>query len=586
MKFNKESKREISFVLGILLVLFISSIWIGNYFFRVTTTNQQSALLQDRLTLFLNYFPFDEVVTNKQLTPEQTAIIHEYITGNNDRLTLYDQEGTPFFDSINNLKDSMNTEEINALKRGASVGIARRTTTDNEPLEMMYVALSVNQNGKSIGYIRIAEQTSGFARSIEIFQTYLIVVLSIVFVILAILAIRLIQQKNEPLETILPILKKNLKDPSKRRSILNESSNMNELYDTINQLSSRMSSTYQAYISTEEQFYRFINQLMIGVFFINKEGLIELANPALEKLLAQDALKEKNYLSAFANTPSLSLLIQQAMNNKEDVFEEIRLSEPSGKDLELSLRYIHDENSDIRLIGSAYDLTRIRQLERMQKDFVGNVSHELKTPVTSLIGFTETLLDGAMEDQETTKMFLEIIQKDAQRLDRLIQEILTLSRDTHPYEVEKQEIHLFTFMVDLMHGYKRKIEEKQLTIEIVGDESLKYQTQLEIFQPIIKNLFENAVNYTLENGHILLSYTFVQNELVITVKDSGIGIEPQNKARIFERFYRVDKARARQTGGTGLGLSIVENNTRLLGGKVTLESQIGVGSIFKVYLPK
>jgi len=579
------SMREILLVLSLLTGLFTLSIFGGNYVFQNNIRNQQTNLLQGRIAFFLDHFSFEEIANVRRLNPEQSRLVNDFIRYDHERLTFFDQRGFPFFDSEGNLGDSITPPELRTVAQGAPIGYDIRASNSDPNVQILYVAKPVMDDGHLLGYVRMAESTATFSQSIETFRSYMVVVLTIVYVVLAILAIRLIHQKNKPIETILPILKKSLNDPGKRRSILSESSQMNELYDTINQLSKTMSKTYQAYVSTEEQFYQFIDHLMIGVFFINKEGIIQLANPQIMKFLHKTTLVGQDYLSAFASIPALSLLIQQAMNYREDMTEEIRLNDGSLNDFELSLRYIDDENSEIQLIGSAYDLTRIRQLERMQRDFVGNVSHELKTPVTSLIGFTETLLDGAIEDVEISRTFVEIMQKDAKRLEKLIQEILMLSRDNNPYEVEKQNLHLYAFLCDLVESYQRKIDDKHLKVEITGDKDFEFATQIEIFQPIIKNLVENAVAYTPENKEIDIHFDLEEDNLVIFVKDTGIGIDPKNKARIFERFYRVDKARTRVAGGTGLGLSIVENNVRLLGGSIHLESQVGVGSVFTVRIP-
>ena len=252
--------------------------------------------------------------------------------------------------------------------------------------------------------------------------------------------------------------------------------------------------------------------------------------------------------------------------------------------LDIRLRYIENEVEGDQIMGTVYDLTHVRRLEKIQKDFVGNVSHELKTPVTSLLGFTETLLDGAKDDPELTADFLTIMQNDAKRLQRLIQDIIELSKDSDDLAEDRQTIEINYFLHQQIELYQHLLREKQITVSIEGIENCFYQTRLTFFQPIIKNLFENAIQYSPEKSQIEIAY-HLTDQLEITVTDHGIGISKEDQKRIFERFYRVDKARARHSGGTGLGLAIVKEYSEILGGEVKVESHPRLGSTFTVRLP-
>lgn len=194
------------------------------------------------------------------------------------------------------------------------------------------------------------------------------------------------------------------------------------------------------------------------------------------------------------------------------------------------------------------------------------------------------MLDGAKDDPETLTQFLGIIQKDAYRLQRLIQEIILLSRDSKN-TYDKQQVPLYPLINEIAHSYQKMIAEKQLQLSIHGDQKIIISTVYELFYPIIKNLIENAVQYSTAEGTITVAFVLENHELVLSVADSGIGIPLEDQNRIFERFYRVDKARTRYSGGTGLGLAIVQNYTELLGGTVQLESYPGVGSTFTLRIP-
>lgn len=249
--------------------------------------------------------------------------------------------------------------------------------------------------------------------------------------------------------------------------------------------------------------------------------------------------------------------------------------------LDVTIRLFQDTGY---IFGISYDMTRISELEKLQNDFIGNVSHELKTPVTSLIGFTETLLDGAKDDPEVLKSFLEIMQKDAYRLQDLVQEIIESSKSTDTNDVITP-INLTNLLEKIVDDYRIIIQEKNIQVTIDGPKDLTFNSKIELFTAICKNLIENAVHYTSSKGKINIRFYKEANELILLVEDTGIGISQQEQERIFERFYRIDKARARNSGGNGLGLAIVKDYSKILGGQVKIDSYPDLGSTFTVRLP-
>ncbi|MBO9600122.1 MAG: PAS domain-containing sensor histidine kinase, partial [Cohnella sp.] len=240
------------------------------------------------------------------------------------------------------------------------------------------------------------------------------------------------------------------------------------------------------------------------------------------------------------------------------------------------------------------DVTAIRRLESMRSEFVANVSHELKTPVAAVKGFAETLLAGAMDDRETAKSFLTIIHEESDRLNRLIGDILELSK------IESRRSPLQFSPIDLTHFLERMTElltsdamKKAITLDVQSEPELFLEADEDRLGQIVMNLMQNGINYTPEGGKVKVRAEFVAGEggedavdlVRITVSDTGIGIPKKDIDRIFERFYRVDKARSRSSGGTGLGLSIVKHLVELHGGTIRVESAVGVGSHFIMELP-
>lgn len=234
-----------------------------------------------------------------------------------------------------------------------------------------------------------------------------------------------------------------------------------------------------------------------------------------------------------------------------------------------------------------HDLTRIKQLERTRQEFVANVSHELRTPLSLIKGFVETLLEGAKNDPEKATRFLQTIEKHTDRLTFLIEDLLTISR------LESGQIIMNLHPVDLREETERvaddlrsRAEEKQATLQNQVPEGLRAHADADRLQQVLFNLIENAIKYGRPSGNVVIGGRGVANgRIELWVRDDGPGIPADSRDRVFERFYRVDRARSRETGGTGLGLSIVKHIVQAHGGEVWLESELGQGTTFHFTLP-
>lgn len=575
MSWKKLSER--AFFLILLIGLFFGGWQMISHYFQQQIIEQQESYLIKKAQLLTQQLDVED------LTSQQNKnVLTEFVHQSNERITLLDSNGKVLFDTTDQSLDQSRDDrpEIKAVLNGGTLGTSlRMSTTLNE--ELLYVALPIKVNGQLEAIIRIAEPTSGFLPRTENFRRWVFFFFLIFFIVLTSMIYYLAYQRNQPLKTVLPVLKKMVNNPDKTEIIMQTSDQWEELYQTINELSEQMSKMYRAYTTTEEQLYSLLNELMIGVFLIDSESRLRLLNPKMQNHLGVSHFRPNERYTEIIQEPKLIQLIHQVTPTEPLVHKEITISE-GQQTLDISLRYFNSSEETGQILGVAYDLTKIRRLEKLQKDFVGNVSHELKTPVTSLIGFTETLLDGAKDDPKTLTDFLLIMQKDAIRLDKLIREIIQLSKDEEtPYET--QTIYLDPYFHQIIQSYQPTIEKKQLTIQLFG-EDVSFTTQTDLLYPIIKNLVENAIQYSKESSTIIIRYQ-VMNKLTFSVQDFGIGIDKEDQERIFERFYRVDKARSRHSGGTGLGLAIVKDYVNLLGGVILVDSHPGTGSTFTVTIP-
>lgn len=575
MSWKKLSER--AFFLILLIGLFFGGWQMISHYFQQQIIEQQESYLIKKAQLLTQQLDVED------LTSQQNKnVLTEFVHQSNERITLLDSNGKVLFDTTDQSLDQSRDDrpEIKAVLNGGTLGTSlRMSTTLNE--ELLYVTLPIKVNGQLEAIIRIAEPTSGFLPRTENFRRWVFFFFLIFFIVLTSMIYYLAYQRNQPLKTVLPVLKKMVNNPDKTEIIMQTSDQWEELYQTINELSEQMSKMYRAYTTTEEQLYSLLNELMIGVFLIDSESRLRLLNPKMQNHLGVSHFRPNERYTEIIQEPKLIQLIHQVTPTEPLVHKEITISE-GQQTLDISLRYFNSSEETGQILGVAYDLTKIRRLEKLQKDFVGNVSHELKTPVTSLIGFTETLLDGAKDDPKTLTDFLLIMQKDAIRLDKLIREIIQLSKDEEtPYET--QTIYLDPYFHQIIQSYQPTIEKKQLTIQLFG-EDVSFTTQTDLLYPIIKNLVENAIQYSKESSTIIIRYQ-VTNKLTFSVQDFGIGIDKEDQERIFERFYRVDKARSRHSGGTGLGLAIVKDYVNLLGGVILVDSHPGTGSTFTVTIP-
>lgn len=574
-------RKHLDYLVPLLLIclLFFGSWKLANHFYTKELLEQQEEFLTSNGELMIHRLNLDELNSedNKQA-------IERFSKEANDRITLLDANGMIIFDSSEtHLSGSReNRPEVKTALNSNDVGSSVRYSTTLKT-ELLYTAQPIRSGDKTVGILRVAKRTSAFQPKTRNFQRSMFIVLLLFYAFIYLIICYLTYQRNRPIETVLPVLQRMLKEPEKSNYVMQNSPQWQELYLTVNQIGEQLNETYAAYTSTEEQFSTLFHELTIGVFIIDTEGRFVMINPAMEELLQIGGASQHYYWQVIEDNKFIQL-IQQVLVDKNQVHQEISTKLPSSMNLDIRLRYIENELKGDQIMGTVYDLTHVRRLEKIQKDFVGNVSHELKTPVTSLLGFTETLLDGAKDDPELTAEFLTIMQNDAKRLQRLIQDIIELSKDSEDLADDRQTIELNYSLQQQIDLYQHLLKDKQITVTIDGAENCFYQTRLTFFQPIIKNLLENAIQYSPEESQIELKYRLT-DQLEITVIDHGIGMSREDQKRIFERFYRVDKARARHSGGTGLGLAIVKEYSEILGGTVEVESHPQLGSTFTIKLP-
>jgi two-component system phosphate regulon sensor histidine kinase PhoR len=283
-------------------------------------------------------------------------------------------------------------------------------------------------------------------------------------------------------------------------------------------------------------------------------------------------------------------LVKRALAERQRVESEVTVGTLRPRSFAVTAAPVRGGEASGEPIGAVlvlHDISELRRLERVRQDFVANVSHEFKTPLTAIRGFAETLLGGALDDADHRKRFVEIIQEHAERLTRLTDDLLRLSKiEAGQMELQLHAVNPGDLVALCVETARFSSQRKQLTIDVNCPESLPaVRGDAGRLRDVLQNLLDNAVQYTPPEGHITVSAEAENGEMIFTVADDGIGIPHADQERIFERFYRVDEGRSREVGGTGLGLSIARHIVEAHGGRIWVESTVGQGSRFYFSAP-
>ncbi|MFD1851093.1 two-component system histidine kinase PnpS [Oceanobacillus bengalensis] len=339
-----------------------------------------------------------------------------------------------------------------------------------------------------------------------------------------------------------------------------------------------------------EQLSTIIDNTQNGLVLIDEKGYIHLVNRKFITMFGKTSKEYNGYIyydvlehEIFHKTVQNTFLYEK--NIKSEFSHYIGIEKHYFEIIGVPIF-----NEKDRLKGAViviHDITELKKLEIMRKDFVANVSHELRTPITSIKGFAETLLEDGINDRENAKEFLKIIYKESDRMQLLIEDLLTLSRlEEENFQLVLNKIDVSELADEIVPTFLLKARKKKLNLTVSIEDKLELKADKEKLKQIFINLLDNAMHYTPENGKITLTVTSTADYVHIKVSDTGIGIEQKALPRIFERFYRVDKARSRNTGGTGLGLAIVKHIVEVHEGKITIDSEVNEGTNVHVYLPR
>lgn len=419
----------------------------------------------------------------------------------------------------------------------------------------------------------------------------LFVCLAIALIIILSLIVRITTTYTKPIDAATKAVNELAKGDYRARTYEDYVSTAGLLGQSINIVARNIEEMTKSYEMQHDRLHTLIENMGSGLLFIDSKGYINISNRSINEIfkIEQKDLLGLLYYEAFAHKEIVSL-VEEIFMTERKLRRQIHLSVGNEqKDFEVYGAPIIGANVEWKgVVLVFHDISELKRLEQMRKDFVANVSHELRTPITSIKGFAETLLDGAMNEREVLQEFLTIILNESDRLQVLIQDLLNLSKmENKGFSLNLSRVNVKELLENSLRVLKSKAVEKDIQLELsVSDETIEIDGDLDRLKQVFINVVNNSLSYSPNGAKVSVEASALDDSIHIEISDTGIGIEENELPRIFERFYRVDKARSRNSGGTGLGLAIVKHIIEAHEGTVQVSSKVGEGTTFTIRLKK
>jgi two-component system phosphate regulon sensor histidine kinase PhoR len=499
----------------------------------------------------------------------------ENIRNSDLRETLIDKEGNVLSDSVADTETmdnhNLRQEVIDARAYGSGYSVRYSNSTK---MDTMYYATSFGDGYIVRSAIPMEKVSLIELNFIKLYLAVMAASLLITLLFSSRLARRIVKPIKEMEETTRRISEGGLHERVKVYS----GDEIGDLAATFNNMADKLENSFKDTTQKQTELEAVLKSMDSGVIAVDRDFRVMLINPYAKKIFGinRDIIGEKllNNIRDFE--------LEDIIKNK-NYKRELTIFWPAKRELKIKTADIIYGNENMGTVAVIHDITDIRKLENMRSQFVTNVTHELKTPLTSIKGFAETL--KLVDDNETKEKFLNIINDEADRLSRLISDILTLSQIEQTRSSRKELIDVDSAIDQVIMLVKNSADTKNITIRKEGETVHGLYGDPDLFKQMLINLADNAVKYSGSGTAVVISSEVEDGSCVLSVRDNGAGIPKEHISRLFERFYRVDDARSREQGGTGLGLAIVKHIALSFNGTVEVESELGIGSKFTVKLP-
>ncbi|MEW9122319.1 MAG: two-component system histidine kinase PnpS [Thermotaleaceae bacterium] len=543
----------------------------------------------------INHFIKERMDEGRLEEVDFSKLAHEYSREIHTRITFISLDGSVIGDSeikredMSSIENHLYRPEVQEALSG-NIGKSKRFSTTVD-FNYLYIAIPLLIDNKVYGITRLAFPLTEINRINFIFFENILISVLCGLVVATILGYRYVNNVTKPIEEITKTAQAIANGSFQNRVYVKTSDEIRILADTFNFMTEKLNDTISELRDKNTKLQSTLTSMNEALFAVDKSYKIMLMNPVARTLfkIEEEQVLGKHILEVIRNN-KLHDILKDILNYNTIGETEISIDYPEQKILKIYTNFIRldmDPNRIIGVMALIQDVTEMRKLEKMRSDFVTNVSHELKTPLTSITGFIETLKNGAIENEKVRDRFLDIIEIETERLSRLIDDLLSLSAIEHnKLNFSKEPISInesIKEVADIVEGLANQKNIKMI-VELEGALPVIYGN-LDWFKQMMINLMDNAIKYTLEGGAVkVLAYKRYENVFIV-VKDTGIGIPKEDIPRLFERFYRVDKARSKKAGGTGLGLAIVKHIVLSFNGEIKVNSELGKGSEFIIRIP-
>lgn len=575
----------------LILVMIITVIFVSFSSVTLARSSFSSTLLENEKSLLVSETNY----IKSNLINYSYSKIKDYALSHNIRVTIIDEKGDPVFDTMSNASDMENhyyREEITGARiNDVAFSIRKSKTTKYNTLYSaiyypdvkLYVRAATNIESLNVWDARFIKELIPFS-----------VILAFFILIIALILIALI---NKPVKELVEAAHQYRYGEFKVRTAIEGPYEFARLSSVMNQMASDIDEQVNKLTDDRNTYSSILSSMIEGVLVTDKDKRITLCNRAAINYFGLDVTKPITLMGLFSDINFDSVLTNVLKDNVATTYMFSRFKDLSGESAKIVGKG-EDRTYQVIIAPISYkgiangavltfnDVSELKHLEKVRKDFVSNVSHELKTPLTSISGFANILVNGNLDIDKTSK-YAKIIEKNAIQMKEVIDDLLTLAsleKDNIQIEMKNEPLH--PIIEEAIEGIEFKKTQKNISIDYTPPTNLNIYCSKPLLRVAIINLLTNAISYSENNQKISITTDATDKDYLISVKDNGVGIPKKDQDRIFERFYRVDKARSKSSGGTGLGLSIVNHIMSLHGGSVSCDSIDGLGSTFTLTIPK
>ncbi|MGD2037993.1 MAG: ATP-binding protein [Desulfobacterales bacterium] len=456
---------------------------------------------------------------------------------------------------------------------------------------MLYVAVPVKDRQSVVAVLRTSLPATAVETEIRSIQLKIALGGCIIALLAAGISWVVSRRISHPIEQMKKSAEQFAGGDLSHRLVSPATEEMAGLADAMNQMAAQLGDRIETIISQRNQLETVLASMLEGVIAVDTEERIVTINRAAAQLFENEPANcQGKSIEEVIRSPAMQQFIRHSLRNKSPSEEDITVFQNEERVIDVKGSPLLDTNQhQIGTLMVFHDVTQLRRLENMRRDFVANVSHEIKTPLTAIKGFVETLQQGNVEKAHEKERFLGIIQKHVDRLNAIVEDLLALSRieqEDERKEIKFEKVNLSDLFRAAIQLCRPKAEEKKIRIDLDCEKDATAIFDPALIEQAVVNLLDNAIKYSDSQSSITLKSHQQNSEVIISVQDHGIGIAQKHLPRLFERFYRVDRARSRNMGGTGLGLAIVKHISQAHGGHVSVESKLGEGSCFSIHLPQ